>query len=69
MAIVWLAATLGEKTSFKKLQKREVMSVDVVKTCEFLQAPSEPMALRMSSSLMVGVTRVYARQYQHLLSE
>lgn len=45
------------------------MSVNVVKTCEFLQAPTEPMALRMSSSLMIGVTRVYARQYQHLLGQ
>ncbi|BFZ58527.1 R8 protein [Savitreella phatthalungensis] len=41
------------------------MSVNVPKTCEYLQAPPQPLALRMSSSLMMGVTRVWARQFNH----
>ncbi|BFZ64189.1 R8 protein [Saitoella coloradoensis] len=61
--VVWLAATLGSKSSLKKLQKRDILSVDIGRTCDDLVNPSEPMALRLQSNLMVGVTRVFAQQF------
>ncbi|KAI8591597.1 Rec8 like protein-domain-containing protein [Geranomyces variabilis] len=78
-AVIWLAATLGAKHSFKKasnadlppihLSKREVNQVNVVNACEELTSPKEPMALRLTSSLMVGVTRVYSEQYSFFYGE
>ncbi|KAJ3181937.1 hypothetical protein HDU85_003454 [Gaertneriomyces sp. JEL0708] len=69
LAVAWLAATLGSKHSFKKLSKREVNGVDVVKACDFLKHPPEPMALRLTSNLMIGVTRVYSQQTSFLYTE
>ncbi|KAJ3146451.1 hypothetical protein HDU86_008503 [Geranomyces michiganensis] len=47
-AVIWLAATLGAKHSFKKLSKREVNQVNVVNACVELTSPKEPMALRLT---------------------
>lgn len=63
LSVIWLAATLGSKAQFRKLQKKDLLSVDLPKTCSYLAAPSEPLALRTSSSLMVGVARVFSQQY------
>lgn len=59
-----LAATLGAKSTLKRLQKRDILSVDVPRACTFLQGDDEPLALRLSSNLMYGVTRVFSQQYQ-----
>ena len=64
-----LAATLGSKSSFKKLQKRDILSVNVPKACTFLSDGKEPLALRLSSNLMYGVTRVYSQQYNFLFGK
>jgi len=61
LATVWLAATL---TGGKKLAKKEVLSVDIQETCDYIKDPEEPLALRLSSNLLFGVSKVYAHQYQ-----
>ncbi|EMR10979.1 hypothetical protein PNEG_00582 [Pneumocystis murina B123] len=63
LGVIWLAATLGSKSSFKKLQRKEILSVNVPKACEYLSEPPEPLALRLSSNLMMGVTRIFDQQY------
>lgn len=62
MGVIWLAATLGSKHSVRRIQKRDYLSVDVSKACRAIVTPTEPLALRTSSSLMVGVSRVFERQ-------
>lgn len=52
-----LAATLGSKSTFKKLPKRSVLTADISQLCNLIADPSEPLALRLSSNLMVGVAR------------
>ena len=52
-----LAATLGARSSFKKLPKRDVMGADIIQLCGLITEPVEPLALRLSSNLMVGVAR------------
>ena len=52
-----LAATLGSKSSFKKLPRRSIQTADIPQLCELISHPSEPLALRLSSNLMVGVAR------------
>ena len=55
---IWrLAATLGARSSFKKLPKRDVMGADIIQLCGLITEPAEPLALRLSSNLMVGVAR------------
>lgn len=60
-----LAATLGSKSTLKKLTKKSVMSADISHLCGLIAEPAEPLALRLSSNLMVGVARVYKRASQH----
>ncbi|KAI0639429.1 Rec8 like protein-domain-containing protein [Trametes polyzona] len=57
--LLWLAATLGAKSSFKKLPKRSVLTADISQLCGLIAEPAEPLALRLSSNLMIGVARVY----------
>ncbi|TFK77110.1 hypothetical protein BDN72DRAFT_783898 [Pluteus cervinus] len=55
--LLWLAATLGSKSTFRKLPKRSVLVADINQLCELIAEPAEPLALRLSSNLMVGVAR------------
>lgn len=50
-----LAATLGPRT--KRITRKQLISVDLTKTCELIAEPPEPMALRLSGCLLVGVAR------------
>ncbi|KDN53013.1 hypothetical protein K437DRAFT_253663 [Tilletiaria anomala UBC 951] len=62
LGIVWLAATLGNRSVFRKLNKKEVANVDIERACQTVISPAEPMALRLSSQLMHGIVRVYVQQ-------
>ena len=50
-----LAATLGPRT--KRITRKDLNTVDLSKTCELIAEPPEPMALRLSGCLLVGVAR------------
>lgn len=67
--LLWLAATLGAKSSLKKLNKRSVMAADITELCDLISQPSEPLALRLSSNLMVGVVRVYKVKQEIFMSD
>ncbi|ELU41722.1 hypothetical protein AG1IA_04252 [Rhizoctonia solani AG-1 IA] len=56
IGLLWMAATLG-KTSIGKLNRRNVLSANISKLCELVAEPAEPLALRLSSNLLVGVVR------------
>lgn len=45
-------ATLGAKSSLKKLNKKAILDVDVQKACETIVTPAAPMALRLQSNLL-----------------
>lgn len=64
MSVVWIAATLQ-----KKLSKKQIQSVEITEACDYLVHPPEPLALRLSSNLMVGVSRVYQQQAGYLWSD
>ncbi|KAG6911973.1 hypothetical protein DXG01_000221 [Tephrocybe rancida] len=55
-----LAATLGSKSAFKKLPKRSILTADITQLCDLIAEPLEPLALRLSSNLLVGVARCFA---------
>ena len=63
-----MAATLGSKSSFKKLPRRSVLTADISQLCDLIAEPKEPLALRLSSNLMVGVARyAYKHEYRILV--
>ncbi|EJF66721.1 hypothetical protein DICSQDRAFT_151165 [Dichomitus squalens LYAD-421 SS1] len=57
--LLWLAATLGAKSSFKKLPKRSVLTADISQLCGLIAQPPEPLALRLSSNLMVVKQEIF----------
>ncbi|TEB35062.1 hypothetical protein FA13DRAFT_1788657 [Coprinellus micaceus] len=67
--LLWLAATLGSKSAFKKLPKKSVLTADIAKLCDLISEPVEPLALRLSSNLMFGVVRVYKVKQEILLTD
>ncbi|KAG8879121.1 hypothetical protein FRB97_001946 [Tulasnella sp. 331] len=62
--LLWLAATIGAKASFKKLNKRSIVSADIGKLCDLITNPEEHLALRLSSNLLIGVARVHRAQHE-----
>lgn len=64
-----LVATLGSKSPLKRLTRKAILSVDVPKACETIVTPDAPMALRLQSNLLFGVTRVYAQQVGYVLGD
>lgn len=69
VATVWLVATLGSKSSLKKVSRKSILDVDVEKACHTIMEPDVPLALRLQSNLLVGVTRVYLQQCGYVLSD
>ncbi|USW48449.1 Putative rad21/Rec8-like protein [Septoria linicola] len=69
VATVWLVATLGARSTLKKVTKKAILNVDVAKACETIVTPEAPMALRLQSNLLYGVTRVYAQQCGYVLTD
>lgn len=65
-----LVATLGSKTTIsKKLQKKDILEVDLPKACETIISPEAPLALRLQSNLLYGVSRVFREQYQYFYTD
>ncbi|TQS38740.1 hypothetical protein Golomagni_00749, partial [Golovinomyces magnicellulatus] len=64
-----LVATLGSKSNTKKVTRKAILGVNLKKACETIIEPEAPMALRLQSSLLYGVTRVYTQKWDYLLSD
>jgi meiotic recombination protein REC8 len=69
VSTIWLVATLGPKSTTKRLSKKELQRVNVPKACDTIMQPEAPMALRLQSNLLYGVSRVYSRQCDFVLSD
>ncbi|GAB7352568.1 hypothetical protein MBLNU459_g2952t1 [Dothideomycetes sp. NU459] len=68
IATVWLIATLGAKSTLnKKVNKKAILDVNVQKACKTILSPEVPMALRLQSNLLYGVTRVYGEKVSYVL--
>ncbi|KAF9331634.1 hypothetical protein BG006_005518 [Podila minutissima] len=66
---IWLAATIGPRSRLSRLSKKEVNGVDIVRTCRDISQPPEPLALRLSSNLLMGVVRVYSQQVNNYAAD
>ncbi|KAH7392678.1 Rec8 like protein-domain-containing protein [Pyrenochaeta sp. MPI-SDFR-AT-0127] len=69
VATVWLVATLGAKSSLKRINRKQIFEVDVEKACQTISNPVAPLALRLQGNLLYGVSRVYLQQCGYVLSD
>lgn len=47
-----LVATLGSKSSLKRITRKQMLDVDVAKACKTIVDPAAPMALRLQGNLL-----------------
>jgi cohesin complex subunit SCC1 len=59
---IWLAAHFD-----KKLTKQQIFQTDIVNAVEQLITSPDPLSLRLSGHLMLGLVRIYSRKVRTLL--
>lgn len=65
LARVWLSANLE-----RKLSKNHILQSNVTDSVDAIIMPTQaPMALRLSSQLLLGVVRIYQRKTRYLLDD
>ncbi|KAK2813066.1 hypothetical protein FQN49_008329, partial [Arthroderma sp. PD_2] len=62
-----LVATLGAKSTTRKVNRKAILDVDVPKACDMIIRPDAPMALRLQGNLLYGVSKVYHQQCGYAL--
>jgi cohesin complex subunit SCC1 len=61
---IWLAAHFD-----KKLTKNQIFSTDISDSVESVLKSTNPLALRVSGHLMLGIVRIYNRKVKYLISD
>ncbi|KAJ4177056.1 hypothetical protein NW767_015245 [Fusarium falciforme] len=65
LARIWLSANLQRKVS-----KKHVLRSNIIDSIALITTPSQaPMALRLSSQLLLGAVRIYQRKTRYLLDD
>ncbi|KAL2423594.1 hypothetical protein ABEF95_000038, partial [Exophiala dermatitidis] len=65
LARVWLASNVERKLSKSQILQSDIQSSVVA----IVEQGHEPMALRLTSQLMLGVVRIYGRKARYLLDD
>ncbi|KAJ2083432.1 R8 protein [Coemansia sp. RSA 988] len=63
---IWLLATSGETSRRLGITTKELIAVNISRTCADIIVPPVPLSLRLSSTLLIGLVRALARK-THLL--
>ncbi|GMM33967.1 hypothetical protein DASC09_012920 [Saccharomycopsis crataegensis] len=66
---IWLLATLGNKSSHKRLQKREISDVSIPDVCAIISSKVEPSSLKLSSRLLYGISIAHKQKTTYLYLE
>ena len=61
---VWLAAHMA-----KKLSKKEIFKIKIDEYVQKVVYPNEPLSLRVSGHLLLGIVRIYASKVDYLVNE
>ncbi|CAI4211198.1 unnamed protein product [Parascedosporium putredinis] len=69
VATIWWVATLGRHGGTKSISRKAIKKVQIKKACEKIIDPGAPLALRLQSNLLYGVTRVYSEQCRYVLDD
>lgn len=64
LGTIWIAAHLE-----RKLKKNQVADTDIGVSVDSILFPEVPIALRLSSHLLLGVVRIYSRQVNYLFHD
>ncbi|KAI1115518.1 Rec8 like protein-domain-containing protein [Nemania sp. NC0429] len=69
VATVWLVATVGTKSSTRKVTRKAIQEVDVQRACGKILEPGAPIALRLQGNLLYGISRVHNQQCIYLATD
>ncbi|KAI1263325.1 Rec8 like protein-domain-containing protein [Xylariaceae sp. FL1019] len=69
VATIWLVATIGNKSTTRKVTRKAIQDVNVQKACGKILEPGAPIALRLQGNLLYGVSRVYNQQCTYLVTD
>ncbi|XP_022893065.1 sister chromatid cohesion 1 protein 4-like [Olea europaea var. sylvestris] len=64
LGTIWIAAHLE-----RKLRKNQVADTDIGVSVDSILFPDAPIALRLSSHLLLGVVRIYSRKVSYLFDD
>ncbi|GLJ15441.1 hypothetical protein SUGI_0253490 [Cryptomeria japonica] len=64
LGTIWIAAHLE-----RKLRKNQVADTDIGVSVDSILFPEAPIALRLSSHLLLGVVRIYSRKVNYLFND
>lgn len=62
-------ATNGPRSSTRKITRKAIQGVDIPRACDIIIRPGAPIALRLQSNLLYGVSRVYQQQCTYMLTD
>ncbi|KAK9480798.1 Rec8 like protein-domain-containing protein [Lipomyces japonicus] len=66
LSTVWLVATLGSRSPLRRVHRKDILSVSVSNACRSVISPAQPLALRLSSCLLYGITAIHSQQFNYL---
>ncbi|KAI0105640.1 Rec8 like protein-domain-containing protein [Nemania sp. FL0031] len=69
VATVWLVATIGSRSSTRKVTRKAIQEVDVQRACGKILEPGAPIALRLQGNLLYGISRVHNQQCTYLIAD
>ncbi|OIW31401.1 hypothetical protein CONLIGDRAFT_713825 [Coniochaeta ligniaria NRRL 30616] len=69
VATIWLVATVGPRNSTRKITRKAIQGVNIPRACDTIIQPGAPIALRLQSNLLYGVSRVYLQQCTYMLTD
>ncbi|CAH9137689.1 unnamed protein product [Cuscuta epithymum] len=64
LGTIWIAAHLE-----RKLRKNQIADTDIGVSVDTILSPDAPIALRLSSHLLLGVVRIYSRKVNYLFDD
>ena len=62
-------ATIGRRGATKVVSRKAIQEVQINKACEKIIDPGAPLALRLQSNLLYGVSRIYSEQCRYVLDD
>ncbi|SPN99962.1 uncharacterized protein DNG_02814 [Cephalotrichum gorgonifer] len=69
VATIWWVATIGRRGAAKVITRKAIQEVQINKACETIIDPGAPLALRLQSNLLYGVSRIYSEQCRYVLDD
>lgn len=69
LSTAWLLATLGSKRISRKIVKKDINYISITKTCQVISKPDSELSLRMTSSLLYGVSLLFKQQVDFLWND